>query len=224
MKKKYKILIISIMVLSILTCFMITSFAYDTNDIVYNDVTYTFDNKYIEGNVIFVQFENKNNITLMYNNQEITNEAQYNIIKLYYSTNWRIQLYNNDDLVFGTQYSPSNDVYLYYNGNITIKTTNLDTNSYESSTAVSNNLYPDIGTFSIWRINNSFSNGMYVINQIQPNPLDKVNDFLTYLSTSLNKLTTMILANQILILFIVAVPVVSFVIGSFKRIKDSGRV
>lgn len=221
------------MVLSILTCFMITSFAAgEGNDITIDNVTYNYNNKTIQPMYLKIELLNKDysKYKLLYNDNNIllnsgfTSSYTYNTVVITKSTESNsiyIYYYNDSSSVYSDVNSMERTTPFYFIYTAGIKISYSSNN--QTYTELSNELYPDVNQYMYFKYDGT-SNYNYICNNIEPSINDKVTDFLTYLSTSLNKLTTMIITNQILILFIVAVPVVSFVIGSFKRIKDSGRV
>lgn len=224
MKTKYKILIASILVLSMLTAFAVTSFAAENHtDIEYNDNTYTY-NSTITNSLLYLQIWDYDSLSIYKTNGSVVSlEYDYVIIEYRWDNDEEkvfADIWNNH--VMPTFYSLGNNqaLYLVISGDYKYGFVS-NTTFNENATNLNNT---ETFEYDVWYDSRVSGNTQInLLNDNQPNPLDKVNDFLGYLSTSLTKLTTMIITNQILILFIVAVPVVSFVIGSFKRIKDAGR-
>lgn len=225
MKTKYKILIASILVLSMLTAFAVTSFAAeDTSPITYDNNTYSYNSVISPSDPYktYLQVWDYDTITFyMSSGTPTTYDYDYLILRYYVNGQGDIVvgLYS-DTFIVNYNLDGYDDLNVVLTGNYKYGIVNSSTYSDN----VTNICDTQPLEYDVW-FNSSISgtNQINFLNNKQPSPLEKVNDFLGYLSTSLTKLTTMIITNQILILFIVAVPVVSFVIGSFKRIKDAGR-
>lgn len=224
MKTKYKILIACTLVLSMLTAFAVTSFAAENhNDIVYDGNTFTYNETINISNHNLQIWDYDSIDIILPNGTTVTYEHDYIILS--YGT--------DDDVVYLTiiyNGSRVNEYALSSNDAVKIilvgdyKYGSMSGYVYTQPSNITNINNTQQAEYDVW-YNSGVSSTIQInlLNNTIPNPLEKVDDFLGYLSTSLTKLTTMIITNQILILFIVAVPVVSFVIGSFKRIKDTGR-
>lgn len=225
MKTKYKILIASILVLSLLTAFAVTSFAAENHtDIEYNNNTYTYNNT-ISNSLLYLQIWDYDSLSIYKSSGvTITYEHDYVIIEYHWDNDEEVvdvDLWSNQLMTNFYSLGNNQALYLVITGDYKYGFVS-NTTFNENATNLNNT---ETFEYDVWYDSRVSGNTQInLLNDNQPNPLDKVNDFLGYLSTSLTQLTTMIITNQILILFIVAVPVISFVIGSFKRIKDAGRV